>query len=149
MLGLLSPLLGACGGPATVSVTPATPTGTALSQCQELVQALPDTVSGQARREVQPDIATTAAWGDPAIVLRCGVGKPKDFHEASPCTTVNNVDWWVPLDWPTSGDLVITTVGRSVYVEVSIPARYLPPAATMANLSAAISSTTTVIKACV
>jgi hypothetical protein len=130
-------------------VTSASPTGPALTQCQALVAALPDTVSGQTRRDVQAGDGTTAAWGNPAIVLRCGVDKPKGFHRASPCTTVNGVDWWVPLTWPTKGSLVITTVGRSVYVEVGVPVQYLPPAATMANLSEAISSTTTVVRACV
>jgi hypothetical protein len=37
---------------------------------------LPEQVEGQQRRDVEPAGPLAAAWGDPAIVLRCGVGPP-------------------------------------------------------------------------
>ena len=43
--------------------------------CEELVAALPDSVSDQPRRDTEGN-PLGAAWGDPAIVLRCGVGVP-------------------------------------------------------------------------
>lgn len=131
-----------------VAVTPATPSSDEAAVCRGLVNALPDVVADQTRRDVTPDDGTTAAWGDPAIVLRCGVDKPQGFDRFAECTVVNDVDWYVPDVWPETGSLVFSTVGRDVYVEVSLPVRYLPPAATMANLAKPITSTTTVVKRC-
>ena len=47
--------------------------------------------------------ATAAAWGDPAIVLRCGVGEPASFDQFSTCQIVNGVAWYIPDEQITSG----------------------------------------------
>jgi hypothetical protein len=119
-----------------------------------LVRSLPETVGDQSRREVTPEVGTTAAWGDPAIRLTCGVAKPLDFNRFSVCTIVNDVEWYVPLEWPDEkewpkgGELVITTVGTDPYVEVRIPGYYLPPAGVMANLAGPISANLDVDSRC-
>ena len=59
--------------------------------CRALVDALPDTLAGLKRVDVAGDSAYGAAWGDPAIVLTCGVGQPADFTDGSTC--IVNSTW--------------------------------------------------------
>lgn len=81
-----------------------------------------------ARRDVEPAQAAAVAWGDPPIVLRCGVDRPRRLQPTSLCTVVNDVGWYAesegrPLDGtvPPQGPVVFTTVGRSPYIEVTVP----------------------------
>lgn len=128
-----------------VEITPARLAPDDHVLCRDLVRSLPETVADQTRRAVTPAVGTTAAWGDPAIRLTCGVEKPIGFNRFSVCTIVNDVEWYVPLDWPDEkewpkgGELVITTVGTDPHVEVRIPGYYLPPAGIMAKLAEPIS----------
>ncbi len=138
-------LLSACGtGPVTLDP----PGGLAAAQrevCEDLVAALPDEVAGLERREVDPADALGAAWGDPAIELTCGVGRPADYDAANGCTTVNGVDWYIPreqLEGNGELDLTMTTIKREVGVEVVLPGEHWPPATTLADLSEAISEHT-------
>ena len=105
-----------------------------------MIRHLPPTVSGQVRRRVTPGDSLGAAWGDPAIVLRCGVPRPSGFTPTSQCQTANGVDWYVdPAAFADqSTDVVLTTVFRTPAVEVSVPARYRPPVATLVDLASAI-----------
>ena len=57
------------------------------SACRDLVAALPDELAGQERVDVTGDTEYGAAWGDPAIVLTCGVGRPDDFTDISTCAS--------------------------------------------------------------
>lgn len=131
-----------CGSD-TVAIEGPPPQQGDRSACRELVNGLPDAVADQERRKVEPTDAAAAAWGDPAIVLVCGVPAPDGFDEASACTTVNDVDWYIPqeqLDANGESDLTMTTVNREQYVEVRLPADYWPPATALADLSAAVSN---------
>ena len=86
-----------------------------------------------------PADALAAAWGDPAIVLRCGVDRPAGFHRASSCVTVDAVDWYVPEDQLAEpGQVTMTTVKREQYVEVVVPEEYWPPGTTLADLSTVV-----------
>ncbi len=116
--------------------------------CQRLVDALPDTVSDQPARDV--DGRYGAAWGDPAIVLRCGVGRPASFDELSSCQITNDVAWYIPEEQIVGGpvDIVMTTIGRSVNVEVRLPAEYFPPANAMVDLADAVTESTTETEPC-
>jgi len=109
-------------------VTAVTPTGAAAAQCVALMGGLPASVLGERSRDVTPADALAAAWGDPAIVLRCGVPRPKALVATSACFEVNGVAWLatqdgrdVSGDQPIKGTLTFTTIGRSAYVEVSVP----------------------------
>ena len=122
-------VLAGCGsGPGAVAVTAPAPTGPAVTQCAALLDGLPATVLGEAARDVSPADAVAAAWGDPAIVLRCGVPRPAALVATSACFEVNGVGWLVTQDGrevsgdqPATGTLTFTTIGRSTYVEVSVP----------------------------
>lgn len=110
------------------------------SMCRKLLDALPQTVSGQTRRDLETESGYAAAWGDPAIVLRCGVGVPEGFDEFSACQVTNGVGWFIPEDQITgeATEIWMTTVDRTPAVEVRLPPEYFPPAATMVDLAPAI-----------
>ena len=133
--GLL--LVAACS-PATVDIPAPALDDEEAAACADLVDALPDQLVDQERRG--PDVAHGAAWGDPAVVLRCGVDEPAGFDELSTCQVVNDVAWYIPQEQVTGEpvDIVMTTVGRRPNVEVALPEEYFPPAAAMAQLSDAL-----------
>jgi hypothetical protein len=147
---LASALLAGCGDDAVQLEAPA-PAAEDRAACRDLLDALPRNVADQAARAVEPDDAWGTAWGDPPIVLTCGGPPPKGFNRTSSCTTVNGVDWFIPEDQLESeapADLTITTVYRRPTVTVQMPADYWPPATTLADLSDAVSSTTTTDGSC-
>ena len=117
--------------------------------CRSLVDDLPDHLAEQQRRETEGS-SLGAAWGDPAIVLRCGVGTPEDFEQFSPCQRINGVDWYVPERQiaDQDADVLLTTIGRKPNVEVAIPSDYRPPDAVMVDLAPAIKGHTTVERGC-
>jgi hypothetical protein len=110
--------------------------------CADLLEDLPATLDGQDRRDVTPDGALAAAWGDPAIVVRCGVDEPAEFDRVAECVTVDDVDWFFPGDdlvAPEGPDVVFSVVNRAVTVEVTRAADYGPPAEVLADLSGPVS----------
>jgi hypothetical protein len=109
----------------------------------------PHRVSDRPRRETKGgDLG--AAWGDPAIVLTCGVGTPDGYTPAAHCQRVDGVDWFAPEDQITdqSKDVVLTTMGRKPSVEVVVPHDYRPPDATMVDLATVIKKHTKVVEPC-
>lgn len=78
------------------------------------------------------------AWGEPAIVLRCGVPKPAALTATSRCDEVDGVGWFAEQ---VPGGYRFTTIGRSVYVEVSVPSDYAPEANALVDLAPAVSRT--------
>jgi hypothetical protein len=113
--------------------------------CTDVLAALPDRVAGQDRRTVDGS-RYAAAWGDPAIVLRCGVPLPKTF-KGDPCITRNDIGWSVPLDQADdlTLDAVMTLAFRSPVLQVRLPAHYRPtgPSEVMADLDALVRAHTT------
>ena len=98
-----------------------------------------------------------AAWGSPAIVLRCGVTEPTEFNAYASCLTVNGVDWYSEgrtpqMDDPSpTGSLTLTTVYRKPAVQVVVPNSNgtQGPALAMLALAKAVTAHTTVSKHCV
>lgn len=115
-------------------------TGTAARSCAALVKALPDHVADQPLRTVDTGDGYGAAWGDPAVELRCGVRRPAGFDRFAMCQTTNGVDWFVPESQQTGQrtDITMTVVGRAEYVEVRLPEDYWPPATAMVDLAPAV-----------
>jgi hypothetical protein len=134
----------------TVSVNAPPLSGADARACRALIRALPDSVADQRRRPVDDDDGYAAAWGDPAIVLRCGVPKPRGFDKFATCQVTNGVGWFIP-DSQIQGDRVdvlMTTVDRRQNVEVAIPSDYFPPATAMVDLAAAVKRTIREDKPC-
>jgi len=119
--------------------------------CRALLDVLPDELAGQEGRDVDPDDALGAAWGDPAIELRCGVGTPDGLTKFSECQEVNGVGWYVPEEQVADGsaDLTLTTIGFEPAVEVRIPATYRPPNDALVQLAGPIKKSLELVKPCV
>lgn len=98
--------------------------------CRSLVDALPDTLDGRDRVDVTGDTAYGAAWGDPAIVLTCGVGEPSGFTDTSTCVEVDRTGWFVPDDVLLSDDesldVTTTELNHRPRVQLFVPGGYRP-----------------------
>ena len=105
---------------------------------------LPVTVLDEQRRKVEPG-HRSAAWGDPAITLRCGVEKPPKLTAASPCYEVNGVGWFAE---EASGGYLFTTIGRTAFIEVGVPSEYAPEANALVDLAATVSRHDPLLKPC-
>jgi Protein of unknown function (DUF3515) len=93
-------------------------------------------VADAIERRVSPDIGTTSAWGDPPIVLRCGVALPAEFRPDAQLYEVDGVTW---LPVKGRGGYFFTTISRAVNVEVAVPDEYAPEAQVLTELADAIS----------
>jgi hypothetical protein len=103
--------------------------------CTTLAAALPTSLLKQDRRDTDPSSPALAAWGDPAIILRCGVEPPGPTTDQ--CTTVNGVDW-VARQLGDGYDF--TTYGRAPAVQVLVPKHYAPETFALTALSTAVSA---------
>jgi hypothetical protein len=135
VLGLATlALLTACSG--SVEIDGHAPPEADRGPCRALLDALPAEVADLSAREVSPDDAWGAAWGDPPIVLRCGVGEPEGYDAVATCTTVEGIDWYLPEEPPEGdADVTMTTVNREPAVEVRLPVEHWPPATAMVDLA--------------
>jgi hypothetical protein len=98
--------------------------------CGRLHDTLPRSLDGRERDGTRPPSTRTAAWGDPAVVLRCGVGRPAALTPTSQVVEVDGVEWFLTEPSP---PYVFTTVGRGTYLQVRVP-RSVPRAAATAAL---------------
>ena len=93
--------------------------------CSKVISALPVTLAQYQPRLVRGGGAFVKAWGDPSVVLTCGVARPADL-------TINSGDFilevgsaqghtalWLPKT--DSKGTVFTVVDRAVYVQVTMP----------------------------
>jgi hypothetical protein len=103
--------------------------------CAALLEDLPEVVDDAVRREVTPDSDLVAAWGQPAIVLRCGVPMPSSYRPDAQLFDVDGVGW---LADEGEGGTFFTSADREVLVEVAIPDDYAPEAAVLTDLAPAI-----------
>ncbi len=124
--------LAGCGSDVLVDAYPAEP-GSDVD-CAALLADLPAEVAGLETRAVS-DGVEAAAWGDPPVVLRCGVGRPEAFEATSRCDTVEDVDWFSE---PTADGVLFTTVGRRVDVSVDVPSVHDPAGDVLIDLAPAI-----------
>lgn len=102
--------------------------------------SLPATIAGAGSRPtVEPG---TAAWGEPPITYRCGVGRPSALDATSALIEVSGIGWlplegsggtgFIAVNWPTRE--------APVYVEVLVPEEYAAPADVLADLSPALAA---------
>ncbi len=133
------------GSTAVVAVTAPTPSTAAIEPCAQMLSQLPVQLDGYNPRRVEPSPdsgASVAAWGDPAIVLQCGVARPKELVAASAALIVDvPVTGKGPVSWlpvTGSGATTFTVVNRSVYIAVTVPKAYPQPP--LSTLSTAIAT---------
>lgn len=111
-----------------------------------MLDDVPGKVLDAKRRDTTPKSDLTAAWGDPPIELTCGVAPPAGLATAqSQCFEVDGVGWFA--EQATNG-YVFTTIGRKLYVEVTVPVHYQPEANALTDLSDAITKHNPVITPC-
>jgi hypothetical protein len=103
--------------------------------CTKVLEQLPVQLQRLDPRIVhpRPDTPFVVAWGDPPVVLRCGVDRPKDLTPASGADYILGGNRAGPFyDVQRTGDAnVWTTVDRAAYISITVPAKYaagpLPP----------------------
>lgn len=97
--------------------------GATTPACAALVAALPAELGGLPRRQLEPAddpaLTGTAAWGQPPVVLRCGIPTPAELTCTAAVQEVNGVAW-LPLS--TGGDTTYFAVDRSVRIALTVPA---------------------------
>jgi hypothetical protein len=104
--------------------------------CNKVLAQLPVQLGALPGRVVhtRPDSPYVVAWGDPAVVLSCGVDRPADLKPGSSAEFITGgVETGPFYDVTQSGGAeVYTTVDRQPYIAISVPAKYqggdvLPP----------------------
>ncbi|MFG2036778.1 DUF3515 domain-containing protein [Dactylosporangium sp. NPDC048998] len=124
--------------PQNLAAVPAEAPGLAPSPatvCRALVSKLPDTLGGLQRRPVTAGGEQNAAFGDPPIVLSCGVSKPAVPQDAQ-LLGLSGVCWF-PEERP--GETVWQSVDRDVALRVVVPKSV--DGSWLVNLSAPIVAT--------
>ena len=140
----------ACSGPVEIESPELDAAGRAA--CSAMLDDLPAELADEDQREIEPDDAFGAAYGDPAIVIVCVDSAPEGFTDLSPCEQVNDVGWYVPAD--EAGDpeavAVVTAMTHRPLVQVTIPADYRPDgaAAALAELSDPIADNLELVDEC-
>ncbi|GAA3853079.1 DUF3515 domain-containing protein [Streptomyces sedi] len=137
-------LLAACSpGSGAADVRVPEPGGEAAAACRALAEDLPDVVDGQERRELDEPSPYAAVWGEPGIVLRCGVEAPAELTPGTPeyeaahadVVGVNEVSWLLEEE---SGAKRFTTTEREVLVEMTVPDSYAPEVNPLLDVAAPI-----------
>ncbi|WP_238146676.1 DUF3515 family protein [Ornithinimicrobium murale] len=119
-LGILLVLLFLSACSSAVKVAPFE--GAETPECHAVGALWPSTVGDAQWRETAVDSVTVAAWGDPAIIARCGAVPPGPTEDL--CIDSAGVDWIVEeLEDGTS----FTTYGRSPAIQVLVPDAYSTP----------------------
>lgn len=151
-VGGLILLLGtsACGGPVEIAVPELDRADAAA--CAALTADLPDTLAELERVDSEPAEAPGAAYGDPPIVVTCGVAAPEGWDTAGSCELVNDVGWWAPEEQFGDEDLDLTlySAGYRPVVEIQVPAeiKVNAGAAAMAALAAPVEAHTELVDVC-
>jgi hypothetical protein len=112
-------------------------TAEATRSCPALLQALPTRLVDEPARRVRSVSPYVRAWGDPAVVLVCGVQRPARFTVGAALIQIDGVQWFVDTSDPNT--VVWTAVDRPVYVQVRVPAS--TDSASVTELTAPLSRT--------
>jgi hypothetical protein len=147
---LALPLAGCADEPVTLDSPDVTPE--VLRTCDAFLDDLPGRLAGHERRKVNPAAALGRAWGDPPIIVRCGVGVPDGFDQFSSCEVANGVGWYVPEEQfdDQDADATLTAAGYRPVVSVTVPGKYRPegPAAAIADLAQAVQDHLELVQDC-
>jgi len=130
-------------GPPGAIVVPAPPHAAAnAATCNKVIGALPVQLGTLAPRVVHPhpDSPYVVAWGDPAVILSCGVDRPAALQPGSSQQLFDAGDLKGPYYVVTTSGSTFTwtSVDRAVYLSIQVPAKY--HATPVVALSKAIAS---------
>jgi len=123
--------------PGVAVSAPPRPNAATQAACVKVFAKLPVQLGQLPPRKTETDSSFVAAWGNPAVVVRCGVARPSVFGtaEAAQLIDVNSVIWQPE---PQRDRTVYTTVDRSVYIDVTVPAGADQPLPLLAPAIAAL-----------
>jgi uncharacterized protein DUF3515 len=114
--------------PAVSVSAPGDTSGPTVSTCADVISALPLRLASLDLRRTtsNPPSSSIVAWGDPPVVLRCGVARPGDLGPSlsAELFEVNSV---LLLPHKTSSATTFTVIDRSVYLDVTVPSSYSQP----------------------
>lgn len=96
--------------------------------CPSLIGGLPILLGELTARPVRSPGPYAVAWGDPAVVLRCGVPRPDGYGPASALLEIQGVVWFSAEG---TDSTLWTAVDRSVFVDVLVPSAQSSAALTM------------------
>ncbi|HZX07737.1 DUF3515 domain-containing protein [Kribbella sp.] len=144
---LLTALLITGCSPGAAPVPVPSPAPEVAAACGELVKGLPAKVLDAKRRKTTPESPLTAAYGDPAIEMTCGVAPPAGMAEAqSQCFEVNGVGWYAKQ---VQNGYIFTTIGRTLYFEVAVPNKYSPEANALTDVSDTVQKHDKLVTPCI
>ena len=107
----------------------------ARDACVRFDAALPARLNDLQGRRTSPASDLTAAWGEPPVVLRCGLGLPEGFRTGASITEIDGVAWFQQV----AGSRVTwTTVDRLTQVQLIVPTSYQEQGAFLVDLATAI-----------
>jgi hypothetical protein len=114
-----------------VTLPTATPSG-----CGRLAAKLPRSLGEDLpRRPTTPADTRVAAYGDPAVVVRCGAPLAAGWQRGKPLVSVNGVAWFQQVG---GGAVVWSTPTSFVNVEVTVPTAYDAQGGLLARLTTAV-----------
>lgn len=94
---------------------------------------LPARLESLHSRVVDPKSSLTHAWGDPPVVLRCGVALPPGYSPTSTETaSVNDVSWVQQINRKT---VTWTAIRPGVNVALTVPKSYVAQGAFLTDLA--------------
>jgi hypothetical protein len=112
-------LTGALSGCSSVQV--AVPVDAGSAACRIAAAHWPKTVGGQPLAPTSSSSDAVRAWGEPAIIARCGL--PAIGPTTDTCLNVSGIDW---VAHQLTDGVRFTTYGRSPAIEVLVPSAYKP-----------------------
>ena len=120
---------GPSGPPGPLEIATPPHYSTQVANCAEVLEKLPIDLGKLKPRIVhtKPESPAVVAWGDPAVVLQCGVDRPKALHPGSSKEFFpgGDADRGPFFDVTKDADSDIwTSVDRAVYISVTIPSAY-------------------------
>jgi hypothetical protein len=94
--------------------------------CTKALDQLPLQLGKLQSRVVHSTTPFVVAWGDPPVIWRCGVDRPRDLRPTSGTEYIVAGPQSGPYyDVTSSGDTeIFTTVDRGPYISISVPSAY-------------------------
>jgi hypothetical protein len=99
----------------------AEPAGAGSPECRSAAAHWPKTVGGQPPQPTSSSSDAVRAWGDPAIIARCGLAPIGPTTDQ--CLNVSGIDW---VAHQLTDGVRFTTYGRSPAIEILVPSAYRP-----------------------
>jgi hypothetical protein len=103
--------------------------------CRSAAAHWPKTVGGQSREPTSSSSEAVRAWGDPAVIARCGLAPIGPTTDQ--CINVSGIDW---VAHKLTDGVRFTTYGRSPAIEILVPSAYKPEPLLLPAFGAAAST---------